>query len=57
MDEIHEMKILIEQMRQRLHDHAKGKCLVDPEIVKISQELNELLNRYEQLLNKKCGQA
>lgn len=57
MDEIHEMKILIEQMRQRLHDHAKGKCLIDPEIVKISQELNELLNRYEQLLNKKCGQA
>lgn len=55
MDEIYEMKMLIEQMRQRLHDHAKDKCLTDPEVVKISQELNEMLNKYEQLLNEKCG--
>ncbi len=55
MDQIAEMKILIEQMRQRLHDSSKGKCLTDPEIVKISQELNDLLNRYERLLDEKCG--
>lgn len=55
MEQIDEMKILIEQMRRRLHDNVKNKCLTDPEIIKISQELNELLNKYERLLSEKCG--
>lgn len=55
MGEIDEMKIIIEQMRSRLHDTVKDKCLTDPEIIKISQELNDMLNKYERLLNRKCG--
>jgi len=54
MDDIAEMKELIENMRSRLHNAKKGKCLADPELLKLSQELNEVLNRYDRLLTKNC---
>lgn len=54
MDEVQEIEQLIEKLRTRLHAKSKGKCLTDPEIVKASQELNNMLNEYERLISKKC---
>jgi hypothetical protein len=54
MDDLQKMQQLIEEMRQRLHDTVKSRCFTDPEVVKISQELNKLLNEYEQILKKSC---
>ena len=48
------MRKLIEEMRSRLHDQVKGRCFCDPEVLKASQELNKVLNEYEQLLVAKC---
>lgn len=45
------MKKLIEQieeLRYRLYGLSKGKELVDPEVVQMSQELDRLLNEYYQ---------
>ena len=54
VDEVKEIENLIEKLRIRLHAEAKGKCLTDPEAVKASQKLNNMLNKYEQLLEKIC---
>lgn len=55
MDEIEAIKQIIEQLRAKLHGQAQGKCFTDPEVVKVSQELNEMLNKYERLLSEKCN--
>ena len=54
MDEIEEIERLIEELRTCLHVRAEGKCFTDPEVVKASQELNEMLNKYNRLLSRKC---
>lgn len=54
IDELEEMRQLIEAMRLRLHDQVKGKCFCDPEVLRASQELNKVLNEYERLLVAKC---
>ncbi len=42
----------IEKLRKQMNDLAKEKPLTDPEIIKISQHLDLLLNDYEYLKNK-----
>jgi len=54
MDEKQEIEFLIEKLRTRLHAKTNSGCLTDPEIVKASQELNEMLNEYERLISRKC---
>lgn len=54
MDQIEELQEIIEKLRMRLHETSHGKCFLDPEVVKVSQELNEVLNRYELLIKQKC---
>lgn len=53
-DEVQEIERIIEELRTRLHAKAKGRCLTDPEVVAASQELNQMLNKYERLLMGKC---
>lgn len=50
MDQIEELREIIEKLRSRLHVTSHGKCFCDPEIVKVSQELNEVLNKYDNLI-------
>ncbi|MDF2500099.1 MAG: hypothetical protein K0Q77_813 [Anaerosporomusa subterranea] len=40
MDDLQEMKQLIEQMRKRLHDSLHGRCFTDPKSFK-GQSSNE----------------
>jgi hypothetical protein len=54
VDQIEELQEIIEKLRMRLHETSHGKCFLDPEVVKVSQELNEVLNRYELLIKQKC---
>ncbi len=54
MDQIEELQEFIEKLRMRLHVTSHGKCFLDPEVIKVSQELNEVLNRYELLIKQKC---
>lgn len=54
IDEIEEIKAIIEKLRDRLHGTVQGRCLTDPEVVKASQELNEMLNKYEKILTDTC---
>ncbi len=55
MAELEAVRCAIENLRSQLHSKAKDKCLTDPEVVRASQELNEMLNKYERLLTKQCG--
>ncbi|NLP40631.1 MAG: aspartyl-phosphate phosphatase Spo0E family protein [Veillonellaceae bacterium] len=55
LNQIQEIEAIIEKLRTRLHETAKGRCLTDPEVVKASQELNQKLNEYERLLTEKCN--
>lgn len=57
MDQIQEIEAIIEKLRTRLHETAKGRCFTDPEVVWVSQELNEKLNEYERLISKKCDNS
>lgn len=54
MDDLKAMELLIEEFRRRLHDSMHGRCFTDPEVVKASQELNQILNEYGRLLKAKC---
>ncbi|MEG6584539.1 aspartyl-phosphate phosphatase Spo0E family protein [Dendrosporobacter sp. 1207_IL3150] len=53
MDNIHELESIIEKLRSQLHQIAQGKCLTDPEVIRASQELNNMLNTYERLIGNK----
>jgi hypothetical protein len=37
---------VIEKLRQQLNELAKNKYLTDPEVVRLSQRLDRLLNKY-----------
>ena len=54
MDQIEELREIIEKLRLRLHETSHGKCFTDPEVIKVSHELNKLLNDYEKLIKEKC---
>ena len=41
----------IEELRYRLYLLSKGKELIHPEVVQISQDLDQLLNEYYQANN------
>jgi len=43
----------IELLRQELHEIGRKKGLLDEEVIRISQELDHLLNNYQKLLNSK----
>ncbi|MDQ7092986.1 aspartyl-phosphate phosphatase Spo0E family protein [Desulfosporosinus sp. PR] len=40
------LMFLIEDARRKLNDFAKSRCLTDPEIVNMSQDLDKLLNEF-----------
>ena len=54
MTNINDLKKLIEEKRRELNQYIKSKnaCLTDPEIIRLSQELDELLNRYHRAINE-----
>lgn len=47
MQDIRQIEIIIQELRARLHEIARKKSLSDPEVVKVSQELDEMLIKYE----------
>ncbi|QJW48227.1 aspartyl-phosphate phosphatase Spo0E family protein [bacterium BFN5] len=47
MQDIRQIEIIIQELRARLHEIARKKSLSDPEVVKASQELDEMLIKYE----------
>lgn len=53
MKELTELQEMIEKMRDKLHEIAKGKSLTDMEVVRASQMLDVLLNEYQQMLKNK----
>ncbi|MDF2570725.1 MAG: Sporulation stage 0, Spo0E-like regulatory phosphatase [Sporomusa sp.] len=54
MDQLEELSEIIEKLRLRLHETSHGKCFTDPAVIKVSKELNKILNEYEQLVKQKC---
>ncbi|MGG0822380.1 aspartyl-phosphate phosphatase Spo0E family protein [Paenibacillus turicensis] len=52
MDEIKEILQKIEELRQQLNAF-QAKQLTDPEVIKISTELDQVLNEYQRMLNQK----
>lgn len=52
MDEIKEILQKIEELRQQLNAFQE-KQLTDPEVIKISTELDQVLNEYQRMLNQK----
>ncbi|HVJ50654.1 aspartyl-phosphate phosphatase Spo0E family protein [Desulfitobacterium sp.] len=40
------LQITIEKVRLSLYETAKGKALTDPEVIRMSQLLDSLLNEY-----------
>lgn len=55
MNEINELLKDIEKLRENLHKLiiAKNIDLQDPEIVEMSQTLNQVITRYNQLIENK----
>lgn len=51
--DLEEIMKLIDELRRKLHSKSEGKPLTDPEVVKVSQELNKVLNEYYRLLKEK----
>ncbi|WP_434511100.1 Spo0E family sporulation regulatory protein-aspartic acid phosphatase [Desulfitobacterium sp. AusDCA] len=47
--QIARIRISIEETRRKLLSLGKSKALTDPEVIKLSQHLDKLLNRYEAL--------
>lgn len=43
------LRIKIEKKRKRMQDLSNALGLTDPSVVKVSQQLDELLNNYRQL--------
>jgi hypothetical protein len=44
---------MIQELRAKLIKTAKGKQLTDPEIIKVSQELDKMLVEYENFFKRK----
>jgi hypothetical protein len=53
MQDIRQIEIIIQELRARLHEIARKKSLSDPEVVKASQELDEMLIKYERFFKMK----
>lgn len=47
MYDIKQIEVKIQELRAQLHEIAKEKSLADPEVVKVSQELDKILVQYE----------
>lgn len=43
----------IEELRQELHRIASGRDFTDPEVIRVSHELDALLVKYQRLINNK----
>jgi flagellin-like hook-associated protein FlgL len=52
MDEIKKILQKIEELRQQLNSF-QAKQLTDPEVIRISTELDQVLNEYQRVLNQK----
>lgn len=53
MEEIHIILKKIEELRQKLNRIAAEKGVLDPDVLKLSQHLDEVINKYQRLMNKK----
>lgn len=52
-DEISKAKREIEELRMKLYKETAGRPFTDPVVLKINQEFNRMVVRYEQLLSKR----
>lgn len=52
MDEITEILQLIENLRERMHETATQKGISDPDVLAISRMLDDVHNRYLNLLKE-----
>ena len=43
---------MIEESRRQMNEFARDRCLTDPDIVRISQGLDHLLNQYYAMVRK-----
>lgn len=56
MEDEKELRVILKritEMRDKLYEISKIRCLSDPELVKASQEMDELLNKYRLLRQKR----
>lgn len=52
MEEIHTILKQIEELRQKLNRMATEKNILDPEVLRLSQHLDEMINKYQRLSNR-----
>lgn len=45
--QVAQLRVAIEEMRREMLDLGKDKPFTDPEVVKVSQRLDALLNEYD----------
>lgn len=53
MSELTEIEEAIERLRTKLHGVSMGRLLTDPKVIKVSEELDVLLVRYQKMLRDK----
>ncbi|GBG56330.1 hypothetical protein SPFL3102_00459 [Sporomusaceae bacterium FL31] len=53
MQDIRQIETIIQELRARLHEIASKRSLTDPEVIKASQELDEMLIKYEKFFKMK----
>jgi hypothetical protein len=45
--------VQVEEVRQELNKIGKAQKLVDAEVIRVSQQLDDLINNYQKLLKRK----
>jgi hypothetical protein len=55
MSSLREIESKIQDLRAQLYEIARDREFTDPEVIKASQKLDQVLNEYEQFFKRKMS--
>lgn len=56
MSRLREIESKIQELRAKLYEVARGRAFSDPEVIKASQKLDQVLNEYEMFFKRKMDE-
>ncbi|SHK02087.1 aspartyl-phosphate phosphatase Spo0E family protein [Propionispora hippei] len=56
MSSLREIENKIQELRAQLYEIARGREFTDPEVIKASQKLDQVLNEYEKFFKRKMSE-
>lgn len=55
MSSLREIESKIQELRAQLYEIARDRAFTDPDVIKASQKLDQVLNEYEQFFKRKMS--